>query len=91
MMDHLRYDSSRDFTSYSWDIENRMVGVALPDSTLNTMMYYGDGKRQRYQDTTGALDRSFLWDGENIVRQVEPDGSTDRRYTLKPAGHGELV
>jgi len=70
---------------------DRMTQVQLRSSTLNTMMYYGDGKRQRYQDTTGALDRSFLWDGENIVRQLEPDGSTDRRYTLKPAGHGERV
>jgi RHS repeat-associated protein len=80
-------------TTYSWDMENRMVGVALSNGLLNTMMYYGDGKRQRYQDTValGAKDRSFLWDGENVVRQVDSNGVTDRRYTLKPSGYGELV
>jgi hypothetical protein len=84
-------DNDRALTSYSWDIENRVTQVALLAGTLNTMTYYGDGKRCRYQDNTGALDRTFLWDGQNIVRQVGSNGATNRNYTLKPAGFGELV
>ena len=51
MVNHLPHDKSRGRTSYSWDIENPMVGVVVPDATLNTMSYYGDGKRGQTGDS----------------------------------------
>jgi len=66
-----------------------MTGVALPGGALNTMSYHGDGKRRRYEDSGGT--RIFLWDGESIARQSDAGATTNRRYTLKPAGYGELI
>jgi hypothetical protein len=88
-MNLLLRDGSRDQVCYSWDLENRVTQVALPGALLNTMTYYGDGKRRRYQDSAAA--RVFLWDGQNIVRQTDDSGATNRNYTLKPAGFGELI
>ena len=61
-----------------------MTKAELPAGGLNTMSYYGDGKRRQYQDS--ATGRIFLWDGNNILRQTDEGGTTNRRYTIKPAG-----
>jgi RHS repeat-associated protein len=84
-------------TTYSWDLENRVTGVALPASGLNTMVGAcpehqrrdGDGKRRSYADS--VMLRSFLWDGENIARQTDVNNATNRNYTLDPQGYGELI
>ena len=59
----------------------------MVQESRNTMMYYGDGKRRQYQDS--AAERVFIWDGENVIREVQ--GNAVRSYTIKPAGYGELV
>jgi YD repeat-containing protein len=33
-------------TSYSWDEENRMIGVVNPDSSSESFSYSGDGQRR---------------------------------------------
>ena len=76
-------------TTYSWDLENRVTGVALPGGGLNTITYDGDGKRRSYEDS--VMLRNFLWDGENIARQTDVNGSTDRDYTYNPQLYGELI
>ncbi len=78
-----------ELTTYSWDLENRMTEAQLSGGGVNTMSYYGDGKRRSYGDAT--MVRIFLWDGENIVRQTDAGGNTDRHYTFKPVGFGELI
>ena len=35
--------------------------------------------------------RNFIWDGENIARQTDVNGATDRNYTLNPQLYGELI
>ena len=57
-------------TTYTWDIENRMTGVELPDATLNTMTHDGDGKRREYEDSV-ALGK-FIWDGEHPMTGSAP-------------------
>lgn len=47
-------DNNGALTSYSWDLENRMTQAQLPAGGLNTMSYYGDGKRRRYGDSAGG-------------------------------------
>jgi YD repeat-containing protein len=76
-------------TTYSWDLENRLTGVVLPGGTLNTMTYDGNGKRHSYADSVEL--RTFFWDGENIARQINASGVTDRSYTLDPQVHGEFI
>jgi hypothetical protein len=56
-----------------------------------TQSYDGDGKRRRYEDNQDALLRNFLWDGENIARQTDVNGVTDRGYTCYLQVYGELV
>ena len=46
--------------------------MELPDATLNTMTYDGDGKRRQYEDSGGL--RKFVWDGENILLQTDSGG-----------------
>jgi len=53
-----------------------MTLAELPDATLNTMTYDGDGKRRRYEDS--AVLRKFVWDGESILLQTDSGGTTDR-------------
>ena len=76
-------DQLDQWTTYSWDVENHMTLVELSDATLNTMAYDGDGKRRQYEDSAGL--RNFIWDGENIARQMNRD------YTYNPQAYGELI
>ncbi|MCJ7750210.1 MAG: hypothetical protein MUQ65_03805, partial [Armatimonadetes bacterium] len=76
-------------TTYSWDVENHMTGVELPDATLNTITYDGDGKRRQYEDSAGL--RKFIWDGQNILLQTDSGGTTNRDYTCNPQLYGELI
>ena len=78
-------------TTNTWDIENRLTVVQLPAGTRTTASYDGDGKRRRYEDNQDARLRNFLWDGENIARQTDVNGATDRDYTYNPQLYGELV
>jgi RHS repeat-associated protein len=75
-------------TTYAWDLEDRMVGAELPDATLNTMSYDGDGKRREMEDSDGSHD--LVWDGENILLDLDTS-STRAAYTHAPMGFGELV
>ena len=47
------------------------------------MTYDRDGKRRAYTDS--VMVRTFIWDGENIVRQ------SNREYTHNPQQYGELI
>ena len=47
------------------------------------------GQVTRYADS--VMLRNFLWDGENIARQTDINGATDRDYTYNPQLYGELV
>jgi len=64
-----------------------MTGAELPDATLNTITYDGDGKRRQYEDSAGL--RKFVWDGENILLQTDSGGTTNRDYTGVREGGGE--
>jgi YD repeat-containing protein len=129
-----------DLTTYTWDMENRVTGVALPGGGLNTMTgvqrersrrdgdgnsscvatesegwratsasvvryrsvsvhsarYFAEQERRSYEDS--VMLRDFLWaraskrsavssqssNEENIARQTDADGATDRDYTHNP-------
>jgi YD repeat-containing protein len=49
-------------TTNTWDSENRLVEMALPDGSRNTMSYRTDGLRYRLQDSEG--DKRMVWDSQ---------------------------
>jgi YD repeat-containing protein len=49
-------------TTYAWDGDNRLRGIALPSGALNTMAYRPDGLRTRLVDEEG--DKAQVWDSQ---------------------------
>jgi RHS repeat-associated protein len=64
-------------TTYTYSVENKMVGITYPDSSLNTFSYDGDGKRLQKQDSTGTLRMVFDHQGPTGLYDLakETDGS----------------
>jgi len=50
------------FTTMTWDYENRMTLIAMPDGTLNTMAYRYDNLRYQLWDSEG--NKRMVWDEE---------------------------
>jgi RHS repeat-associated protein len=68
-------------TTYTWDYENRLASVALP-GTGGTVTFKYDpfGRRiQKVSPTAGAI--NYLYDGANIVEEVNASGSSLARYS----------
>ncbi len=49
-------------TTYTWDSENRLTQLELPDGSRNTMSYRVDGLRYRLWDSEG--DKRMVWDSQ---------------------------
>jgi RHS repeat-associated protein len=64
---------------YTWDAEDRLVGVLTPDNQLWRYRYDPLGRRiakQRVDSSGGVLDQViFTWDGDDLVEQVAGGGS----------------
>src|SRR5882762_5939715 len=74
-------------TSYAWDFENRLTSVTLP-GTGGTVAFKYDplGRRIQKSFTTGANPptttiTNYLYDGNNAVEEVDPNGSVLARYS----------
>jgi RHS repeat-associated protein len=76
-------------TTNTWDFENRLIKVALPNGTVNTFTYNGDGQRVERQDSKGTLIE--VWDGQKILLETDGMNSTQVIYTLSPALYGDIV
>ena len=80
------------FTTHTWDYENRLTLVQKAGTTTNTYTFDGDGKRVRIDDILTTTGRRLVWSGQNILREVNVSGGTERvLYTLEPAGYGNLI
>jgi YD repeat-containing protein len=55
-------------TSYSFDNENRLVGIVFPNGTRSTYSYVGDGLRRSAFEAGGTL-TTFLWDGNDYLME----------------------
>src|SRR5690606_8742193 len=76
--------------SYSWDEENRMVGVVNPDLSTESYSYSGDGQR-RSKSTLDDLIK-YVWDGENVLQEVDGNtGEIKAHYTDSPGYWGGLT
>jgi RHS repeat-associated protein len=76
-------------TTYSWDGENRLVGVSLPTAAFSTFTYNGDGQRTQKIDSDGQS--SYVWDFFNILLEVDANNATKARYTMHPLQTFALV
>lgn len=61
-------------TLYSWDFENRLRQVTLPNG--NTVSYKYDALGRRIQRSPSAgVATSFVYDGQDVIRDLNSDGS----------------
>ena len=60
--------------SYTWDAENRLIGVASNGIPVFTNAY--DYMNRRVTKTTATRVAHFIWDGWNIVAEIVVDSQT---------------
>jgi RHS repeat-associated protein len=66
-------------TTYSYDFENRLVGVAYPGGLTNSFSYEPSGKRVAKTDSSGTT--FYLHDAYNVLLEMSSGGATTVRYT----------
>ena len=73
----------------TWDFENRLTRVALPSAIVNTFAYNGDGQRVQKIDSAGTT--KHVWDGQNILLEINAANIIQVVYTLQPELYGNLI
>ena len=68
------------WTTNTWDGENRLTKVALPSGIVDTFTYNGDGQRVQKQDSAGTT--KHVWDGQNILLETNASNVIQVVYTL---------
>jgi RHS repeat-associated protein len=67
-------------TTYTWDFENRLSSVALPSSGGTVSFKYDPfGRRIQNANTSGTT--NYLYDGPNVLEEVDGSGNVLARYT----------
>jgi YD repeat-containing protein len=65
--------------SYTWDFENRLVSAVVPGTGTVTFKYDPFGRRIQKNSTLGTT--NYLYDGLNILEELDGVGSLLSRYT----------
>jgi YD repeat-containing protein len=55
-------------TTYSYDPENRLIGIQYSNGTLSTYTYQGDGLRRSAIEPGGSL-TTTVWDGTDYLQE----------------------
>ncbi len=63
-------------TSYTWDFENRLTSITFPNGTSFHFRYDPFGRRIQ----SDAVARSFVYDGDNLVEELDSSGKAVARY-----------
>ncbi len=66
-------------TIFSYDYENRMIGAVTPAGAQITYAY--DGDKRRYSKTVDGTTTKFLYDGINILADLDGSGAITKEYT----------
>jgi RHS repeat-associated protein len=69
-----------DVTQYTWDYENRLTQVTLPNSSVVTFKYDPFGRRIQKASAMGTI--NYLYDGPNIAEERDSTGAVLARYTV---------
>jgi RHS repeat-associated protein len=62
-------------TQYTWDFENRLKQVSLPNGNTIAYKYDALGRRIRRSPSVG-VSTNFVYDGQDVVKDINSDGST---------------
>ncbi len=76
-------------TTYAYDYENRLTEVSWSANSSNEFVYDGDKRRISKTAADGAVTK-FLYDGLNILQDLEEDGSIKTAY-LQGVGIDKLI
>ena len=77
------------WTTNTWDGENRLATVALASGLTNSFGYNGDGERVLKQDSTGTTNQ--FWDGRNVLLETNAGGIVQAAYAVEPKSFGNLI
>jgi len=79
----IEMDDDGDITSYTYDRENRLIEAELPDSTTIEYEYGPEGERLKRYDGTDTI--YYVYDGEDVLMELDGSGTVEARYTHVPA------
>ncbi len=65
--------------SYTWDFENRLTQAVVPGTGTTTFRYDPFGRRIQKSGPLGTT--NYLYDGDNILQEVDASGNVLGRYT----------
>ena len=68
--------------SYTWDFENRLVSAVVPGT--GTVNFKYDPFGRRVQKSSGLGTMNYLYDGDDIVDEVDSAGSVLSKYAQGP-------
>jgi RHS repeat-associated protein len=71
-------------TTYTWDVENRLVAVALPGAGGSVAYKYDPfGRRVQKAFTQGSTTTTtnYIYDGPNLLEEVDNSGNVIARYS----------
>ena len=75
-------------TTYTWDEENRLTNITLPNGGNEAYAYAADGLRR--SKSVNSQTTRFIWDAENLL-QEQRDSQIIAHYTNQPDGYGPLL
>ena len=72
-------------TSYTYNDSNHLTEIEYSDSTKSTYQYDGNGARVKKVEADGTV-TYFLYDGPNVIMELDSDGNRVVEYTHGPRG-----
>jgi RHS repeat-associated protein len=67
--------------SYTWDFENRLTQAIVPGTGTVTFKYDPFGRRIQKSSPLGTT--NYLYDGPNLIEEVDNSGNVLARYTFR--------
>jgi len=78
-----RLDSSTSLkTQYQYNVKNQLTKVTMPDGTTVTFAY--DVLGRRISKTVGSITTRFLWDGSELLAELDGTGKLLKSYVHGP-------
>ncbi len=65
--------------TYSWDFENRLISATVPGTGITTFRYDPFGRRIQKSGPLGTT--NYLYDGANLLQEIDNSGNVLARYT----------
>jgi RHS repeat-associated protein len=75
-------------TIYDWDAGNHLVSLK---NELNQEEYVYNFEGLRVSKKTGDATKQFIWDGRNLLAELDDNGKTVEHYTDAPGEWGNLT